>query len=125
MNHDDIVLWLDENSQKFVEQFVASDAVVSEKIWELPVGEKRIEGYIDLGIQFVTDHGRGYRGWLCFEAKTKIESVGQVIRQIRLYKSWFNAIYVVACPDNSHEKLIESQGIRFLIVPGRQHDLKF
>lgn len=47
------------------------------------------------------------------EVKTKIPSLGELFRQLRMYKEYINNEIIVVCPDGTEKKLIESQGFRF------------
>jgi hypothetical protein len=56
-----------------------------------------------------------------FEAKTKIESLGELFRQVKLYREGAigtqmvrGMAFVVVCPDATHEEIIEREGFRFL-----------
>lgn len=57
---------------------------------------------------------------LMFEVKTSIKSIGEVIRQIQLYKTYFqiytNRIYefIIVSPDDRYIDILKSQGIGFL-----------
>ncbi|KOF03939.1 hypothetical protein AWW67_02150 [Roseivirga seohaensis] len=49
-----------------------------------------------------------------FEVKTKIPSVGALLRQINFYKSYKPGKYVVVCPDDRHKELLASQNVGFV-----------
>ena len=51
---------------------------------------------------------------LIFEAKTAIGSVGEIIRQIRLYQQYQPGVYVVVSPDDRYAEVMRGQGIQFL-----------
>lgn len=52
-----------------------------------------------------------------FEAKVKIPSLGELIRQIRFYQTYEPGIYVVVSPDDRDAEILQSQGIRFIKCP--------
>lgn len=53
-----------------------------------------------------------------FEVKPTIPSLGEVIRQIRMYQTYTgNAEWWIASPDTRFKNQIEAQGIKFLTVP--------
>lgn len=60
-----------------------------------------------------------FRGEMLIEVKTEIKSLGELMRQINLYKSYRKGRYFVLCPDATHQKLLESQGVEFILFPGR------
>ena len=49
-----------------------------------------------------------------FEVKTRIQSVGALLRQINFYKSHKPGNYVVVSPDDRHRDLLASQGVGFV-----------
>ena len=57
--------------------------------------------------------GRESRGLLCFEVKTSIPSLGEVIRQIKMYEEYQGGRFVVVSPDARYTKALKSQGIWF------------
>lgn len=80
---------------------------------EIPLTSKTdyIIGYIDVAI----DYGRGSPS-LYVEAKPKIKSFGETLRQIRTYKNYrdYNVKYVIYSPDTRFKAAFESQGIKFV-----------
>lgn len=54
---------------------------------------------------------------VCFEVKTSIPSVGELIRQINFYRNFKWGIYVVVSPDDRFASILESQNIRFIKCP--------
>lgn len=48
------------------------------------------------------------------EAKTEINSLGELIRQIRHYKEYLPGSYYVLCPDDKHETTLREQQIGFI-----------
>lgn len=53
-------------------------------------------------------------GRLFFEVKTIIPSLGELIRQIRLYQNYIAGPWFVVCKDNRFEDQLGSQGIGFI-----------
>lgn len=51
---------------------------------------------------------------LYVEAKTEINSLGELIRQIRHYKEYLPGSYYVLCPDEKHEMTLKAQQIGFI-----------
>jgi hypothetical protein len=80
---------------------------------ELPITTKTeyIIGYIDV----VLEAGRTNPN-IFVEAKPKIKSFGETLRQIRTYMNYrnFNVRYVIYSPDTRFKAAFESQGIRFV-----------
>jgi hypothetical protein len=50
---------------------------------------------------------------LLIEVKTKIQSLGELFRQLNTYKEFEKGDYLVVCPDDSNEETIISQGFKF------------
>lgn len=50
----------------------------------------------------------------CFEVKSTIPSMGELIRQIRLYQQYEQTPFVVVAPDTRFRSALEGQGIRFV-----------
>lgn len=48
-----------------------------------------------------------------FEAKSKIDSLGELFRQLNTYKKYEKGDYVIVCPDDTHREIITQQGYRF------------
>lgn len=48
------------------------------------------------------------------EVKTKINSLGELFRQLRMYKEYINGDFLIVCPDDQERQLIEDQGFKFL-----------
>ena len=48
------------------------------------------------------------------EIKTEIPSLGELIRQLRAYKTYIpNGYYIVVCPDDTHKEILEEQNFYF------------
>jgi len=106
------------------------------KIWEKPVLQKEFcIGFIDfvaifnipvLKVEYKSEGREGKFLWspdnleirINFEVKTAIPSLGELFRQIQMYRSYLssslNNKFVVVSPDNRFEKQILDQGIGFL-----------
>jgi hypothetical protein len=53
-----------------------------------------------------------------FEVKPSIPSLGEVIRQVRMYQTYTRgAKWCIVSPDARFKEQIEAQGIKFLVVP--------
>ncbi len=104
-------------------------------VWEHPImtGRDFIVGFVDLIAYFDVpclkiEQGKWGTGFTretwAFEVKGTIESVGELIRQIRLYQSYNLdlrqrfAKWVVVSPDTRFQSVLEGQGIAFLKAPG-------
>lgn len=55
---------------------------------------------------------------VCFEVKTRIDSLGEVIRQIRMYQAHVGAPFYVVCPDDRFRAALNEQKIGFIKCPG-------
>lgn len=52
------------------------------------------------------------------EAKSALPTVGELMRQIQLYRTAFKGHFVVISPDESYAKLLAEQGVFFIRYPG-------
>jgi hypothetical protein len=126
--HDEIMLWLDQHIDEVSSAVVGKAVEITQKTWEKPVmADKYIIGFVDL---FAFAH-KGYsdshtptgykRCGFCFEVKTTIPSLGELIRQIRMYKEyihkkaedWGYPLFVIISPDARFADALRSQGIEF------------
>ncbi len=96
------------------------------KTWEYPVMDKKFMiGFVDMWVQasiaqyFLTDLDRikvGYSdGSIAFEVKPKITSLGELFRQLNMYRTYignYTEICVV-CPDDRFAEMIRTQGFMF------------
>ncbi len=57
-----------------------------------------------------------------FEVKPSIRSVGEVLRQINMYKINFGARYYIVCPDDRFKSILESQDVGFIKCPSFKQD---
>lgn len=112
--HDQIMIWLHENINEIIE---GKGYTVNFAQWERPISKgsgqyRTIVGYADLFVSTVEGHN------FIFEVKSKIKNVGEAIRQIRQYQFFArDASYVIVCPSNKFESILESQRIEFLRCP--------
>lgn len=104
---------------------------VARKIWEPPImNGSYIIGFIDMKVTalFKTlspTMGNDIPYWavisesrdLYFEVKPKVPSLGEVIRQVRMYGPHAKGDFFIVSPDTRFRKQIESQGIGFIEVP--------
>ena len=110
---------------------------ILEKIWESPIVTKNgfAVGFADMEA-IVIPPGRLSCSWnerhdpqesdlpcwtcdankesVIFEAKTSIRSVGELIRQIRLYQEYRKGHYIVVSPDDKFANVLRGQDIHFL-----------
>ena len=109
---------------------------LASKVWEYPISSRKdyIVGFIDMKVivgyevELTVTENRDRRILLpvwdtneatetyLFEVKPTIPSVGELIRQVRLYQEYERGHYVVVSPDDRFASIIESQGIEFLKV---------
>ncbi len=103
---------------------------VGERTWEFPVVRAGgfIVGYIDLAAEVTQPCLRARQGKLVatqepagsvfFEVKSRIRSIGEVIRQIRAYETVLGAgRCAVVCPDDRFAETIRAQRIAFVKAP--------
>jgi len=78
----------------------------------IPYGQARQNQLSDYALPWMDFSELGYEVY--FEVKSKIESVGALLRQINFYKSYKPGRYVVVSPDDRHKDLLASQGVGFV-----------
>jgi hypothetical protein len=112
---------------------------IQEKIWEKPILDRSFTiGFIDLAItigltywelRLTEPYNWNRRSWhwykttwkesFYFEVKPSIPSLGELIRQIRMYQSYAQeAIFVVVSPDDRFKETLAHQGIAFVKYTG-------
>lgn len=154
-NHDEIMIWLDENIDSLIGDFFltgemkepddfgdfAQPVKVLLKQWEKPImnGNFMI-GFIDMFAKILIpslhsvekSHGKyptyveipSHNKWernlrnVMFEVKTSIPSLGELLRQLAMYREYYKeSDVIVVCPDNRFEKALKSQGVGFIQYP--------
>jgi hypothetical protein len=63
------------------------------------------------------DIGISYHNTLLVEVKSSIPSLGEAIRQIRMYQEYQPGIYAILCPDDRFAIPLKAQGIEFIKAP--------
>jgi hypothetical protein len=106
---------------------------ITKKEWEKPIkSNDYIIGFIDMVVHFqvpqisisleLTENGWSAK-WISsytgenrinFEVKTEIPSLGELIRQINMYKSYGAKNIFVVAPDDTHKKTLQEQDIGFI-----------
>jgi hypothetical protein len=131
-NHDKVMLWLDANIESIVASIFNKEKTEDLKTtsqWERPITKgdgkyKTIVGYMDMlctvrkksspddeEYRYLLDH-------ICFEVKSKITSIGEVIRQINQYKTFLPPVrFVIVSPDDRYSDILTNQGIYFVKCP--------
>lgn len=122
--HDDIIKWLDRNMEDVLMQVLElpERPKVLRTRWEPPVRQTKqggqLFGCIDL---MATAEIQLEKIQVVFEAKTKMETLGELFRQLRIYQEgWIGANlvwhmpFVVVCPDDREAEIIQQQGFKFL-----------
>lgn len=109
------------------------DLTIESIVWEKPIVSKDyIIGFVDMFCEFnspvLSAYGMGVfsnttdipifeicheKKQLAFEIKTSIPSLGELIRQIRMYQNYSRAKFVVISPDDRHAEMLKKQGIIF------------
>lgn len=73
--------------------------------------------YAPSNIHFSSSH---HSGFINFEVKTKIPSLGELFRQIRMYQEYTSDPFVIVSPDDRYQQQIEAQGLKFVkYLPNR------
>ena len=105
------------------------------RTWELPImSGSFMVGFVDmvfdvfaplalvnntgLKAHWLPSGSLGRVGRFAFEVKPSISSLGEVIRQIRMYQQYLPGVsFSIVCPDDRFKPALESQGIGFLLCP--------
>ena len=127
--HDEIMKWVDDNIEDIL--MVAFSLPNRPKVkttWEQPVRtigrySNQIIGFVDMTAkgQYNDKHGIPEGLMAAIEVKTEISSLGELIRQIRMYKEGDidshgrTVKWLVIAPDDSHATKLEEQGIHFFM----------
>jgi hypothetical protein len=127
--HDALMLWIDENIAEILAEvfnLTIAPKIVTKK-WEKPIQNERdfILGAADM---FVHAHSGRDHFALFIEAKPKIRSLGELIRQINFYKTGSNFTvhtgmdyiwpkWLVVSPDVQFADKLREQGILFQKSP--------
>lgn len=59
--------------------------------------------------------GNGQKSFrVLVEVKSKLPTLGELMRQIQLYKTVFNGVFVVICPNDEYAEILNEHGIYFI-----------
>lgn len=121
-DHDTMMLWLDANAEQVVKDLFGDKTYPTRKVWEYPVmsgvSKQYCIGFVDMLI-----HCDGIWCDVAVEIKTSIPSLGELIRQIRMYQQYLKKIpFVIISPDDRFQSALESQGIKFYKYEGDSLD---
>jgi hypothetical protein len=103
-------------------------AMEIKKIWEYPVQAKNgfMIGFIDMLVEAyppcLTTNGNKWEvDWhtkrFVFEVKSILPTLGELIRQIRMYEEFVGKAFYVVAPDDKYAKMLNQQGIGFIKYP--------
>lgn len=104
---------------------------IIKKTWESPImSGNYVVGFIDMRIKYKADcvnlnwrNSMRANGWyieksplsfpICIEVKSSIPSLGELIRQVRMYQKYLVGHYAIVSPDARFAEAIRSQDIGF------------
>jgi hypothetical protein len=118
--HDEIINWIDDNIEDLVMMVFKwpTRPLGVSTTWEAVVNRTE-DGGGQIG--FADLVARISETRILFEAKTTIDSLGALFRQIRMYQEGYvyeSPVYkmpfVVVCPDDKHTQKIREQRIYFI-----------
>src|ERR1700722_10243225 len=130
--HDEIMGWLDANMEDILMGVLSMPGRPKQvkTIWEPSVRMNeysgQIIGFVDMsarvnGVMMDEGHLVQDEKLVLFEAKTAIPSLGELFRQLQMYKAGYvggRAVsglkFVVTCPDDTDAQIIRDQGFHFL-----------
>jgi hypothetical protein len=95
-------------SNKFIVGFI--DMIVSYPGYDLDFYGKDFPSYVVHGLSDYYHH-------VCFEVKTTIPSLGELIRQINMYREYVRSPFYIVAPDKKFISQLQSQGIGFVHYP--------
>jgi len=123
--HDEMMIWANDNAKQLVSEVLGEPLDVLDITWECSVKTSTnfLIGFIDLAI-LASNHTL-----VCFEIKTKIPSLGELLRQINMYREPVNrlgqrgsqakyASFAVIAPDDRFSPILREQGIEFIKYTG-------
>lgn len=134
--HDEMLLWLDANmtdilnrliypdlTDEQIESYLKNPAEIK-KNWQQPIKEPtgEIVGFVDMIVSYerTDESGDTISKVFFFDIRTTIPSLGQLIRDINIYKlylgfeqSWMYT-YLVVCADDRYANILAEQGVHFL-----------
>ncbi len=131
--HDTIQTWVYENIQQILSETVMKNHSepyeILRPIWEYQVAYRNgsystIVGFIDIHVRLKgnfydknsinSDRMEPYKT-IFIEVKTEIQSLGELIRQMRAYEFYQgdSTSYLIVSPDDSHKKILNEQGFYF------------
>lgn len=105
------------------------DLEVVKQIWEYPITKGRdsyIVGFADMRVDYYDSSLTYYvnedkfqiynkeKKSVFFEAKSEIPSLGELIRQIRMYQTYTVGKWFVVSPDSKFDSALEKQNIYFI-----------
>jgi len=123
--HDKIMLWLDANAELFLNELVEkytkmpiSGLKATKKIWEHKIKSGYQNAFIDLVFEYEYIHSDGQlrKNRLYIEVKSKIPSLGELIRQIHQYQDILNSHeckFCVVATEDKYEAILFEQGILY------------
>lgn len=127
-DHQKIQEWTYNNAALVIDDLFAKGEwtfqILSNE-WEYEVyahsyNSKSIVGFVDIAVKFEKDNDKkewdDERPRVFFEIKTKIPSFGDLLRQLKVYRTYLTykkQVFVVICPDDSFADLIKEQGFFF------------
>jgi hypothetical protein len=123
--HDEMILWIYRNIQDILMHVLKIDTRpnATTKMEALVKDRNRQLGHVDLYVSY--DHKVGGGDWkeshCCIEAKTKIGTLGALLRQIRFYQDGTidgsricKMPFIVVSEDDRFADVLNEQGVKFL-----------
>ena len=125
--HDKIQTWVYENARTIIDELFVKgrfDYAILKNEWEYQVvtynyQSKYIVGFVDIAVIIEKSDEKGddyLRPRIFIEVKTKIPSLGELLRQIKVYKTYLNnknQAFVVVSPDDSYANILKKQDVFF------------
>ena len=127
--HDEIMIWLQANAEPITDSIWKRgwhspidtyESIYHASIeWEYPItnGQKFTIGFIDMRVECTAclAPGRWVQREFFFEVKSSIPSIGELMRQINLYRLHKpQGYFIVVSPDESAKEVLRSQHIHFV-----------
>lgn len=127
-SHDKIQNWTYKNVKTIIDELFSKGEwtyqILSNE-WEYEVfaysyKSKSIVGFVDIAVKLEKDTDKkewdDERPRIFFEIKTKIPSAGELLRQLKVYKThltYKKQAFVVVSPDDKFSELLKEQGFFF------------
>ena len=124
--HDQIMLWFDANARRLLAPWIPVERAADPTFrlvteWEVPVMNRNngyVHGFLDMRVEvWVADDGDGYWNRFHIEVKSTIPSLGELVRQLKLYQQYLGpqpGQFIIVSPDVRYAAKLRELGFGFI-----------